>query len=117
MRDGEIARLAQLKGLSEPEFIARFARVTYCQDGLALREKPNGECILLEGRDCTVEAAKPQQCRNFPNVSRFPGFELACAAAPREVSRPEWEALVERTTGQKCPAAEPHTVKILPVSG
>lgn len=116
--DEEIARLAKFMGLSETEFIAQFARLTYYHHGLALVEKPNGECIFLRGNDCAVQPVKPQQCRNFPNLWRFPGFEFACSAIPRQVSPEQWEQLVEATTGQKPPPLEPaipsKTLKILP---
>jgi Fe-S-cluster containining protein len=32
---------------------------------LAHIDKANGECIFLEGIDCTIQAVKPEQCRGF----------------------------------------------------
>ena len=120
LTDGEVVRLAQYQGLSEAEFIAGYTRLAYCRAGVALLEKPDGECIFLEGCNCTVQSVKPQQCRNFPNAWRFPGFELVCGAAPRQVSPEEWERLVEATTGQKLPAAVPaggeKHLTLLPIS-
>ena len=49
------------------------------------QDKPGGECIFLEGRDCAVQPVKPQQCRDFPNGWNFPGFEKICRAVPREI--------------------------------
>jgi Fe-S-cluster containining protein len=50
-----------------------------------LQDAPGGACILLAGRDCTVQPVKPQQCRDFPNGWSFPGFEKICRALPTEV--------------------------------
>ena len=68
LREEEIGPLAAFQGLSEFEFIQRYTRLNRHRDGLALQDKPNGECIFLEGRDCLVEAVKPRQCRQFPNA-------------------------------------------------
>ncbi len=98
MTDGEITRLAEFKGLSEYDFIQRFTRLTQDRRGLALQDKPNGECIFLEGDDCSVQSVKPQQCRDFPNLWNFPGFEKVCHAIPRMVSAEEYERLVAKAT-------------------
>ena len=89
LSDAEIARLAAAKGLSEHDFIQQFTRLRHDRQGLALQEKPNGECVFLEGHDCAVNSVKPQQCRDFPNLWNFPGFEKTCAAIPVEVSPEE----------------------------
>lgn len=78
--DAEIAQLALLLGLSENDFIQQFTRLRADRRGLSLIEKPNSECIFLEGDNCRVQAAKPQQCRDFPNNWSFPGFEKVCRA-------------------------------------
>jgi len=101
LTDAEIARLAQFKGLGEHEFIQQFTRLTSDRRGLALRDKENGECIFLEGESCAVQAVKPQQCRDFPNLWNFPGFEKICHAIPREVSAEEYERCVLAATGRK----------------
>ncbi len=56
------------------------------RDGLALTDKPNGECIFLEGRDCRVQPVKPGQCRGFPNTWNFPGWREVCEAVEVESS-------------------------------
>jgi len=91
LKDGEIARLAAFKGLSEDEFIQRFTRLRRDRAGLALLDKPNHECIFLEGNDCTVQPVKPQQCRDFPNRWNFPGSEKDCRAIPIQLD-PETHA-------------------------
>lgn len=96
----EIARLAAFLGLDEGAFIQRHTRVRDDRRGLSLVERPGGACVFLEGRDCAVQAVKPQQCRDFPNHWRFPGFERECRAVPREVSEAEYVRLVVAQTGR-----------------
>jgi Fe-S-cluster containining protein len=86
----EITRLAAFKGLSEPDFIQQFTRLRWDRGGLALQEKPAGGCVFLDGDDCSVQSVKPQQCRDFPNLWNFPGFEQACHAIPRLVGEEEF---------------------------
>ena len=81
----EISNLATFLGLSEFDFIQRYTRLRPDRRGLALQDKPNGECIFLEGHDCSVQPVKPQQCRDFPNKWNFPGFEKICRAVPKGV--------------------------------
>ena len=96
MTDTEIARLAAFKGLSENEFIQQFTRLRHDRQGLALKEQPDGACIFLEGENCAVQPVKPQQCREFPNLWNFPGFEKICHAIPREVSEAEYQRRVAK---------------------
>jgi Fe-S-cluster containining protein len=105
--DAELSRLAQFKGLSEEEFIAQFMRLRPDRRGLALKEKPNHECVFLDGNDCSVQPVKPQQCRDFPNLWNFPGFEKECHAIPRLVSEEEYRRLVAQATGRS-----PDTIKL-----
>jgi Fe-S-cluster containining protein len=99
--DGEIARLAAFKGMTEHEFIQQFTRLRQDRSGLALQEKPNGECVFLDGNDCSVQSVKPQQCKDFPNLWNFPGFEKQCRAIPRMVGEEEWRRLIKEGTGKK----------------
>ena len=85
LSDAEIAGLANFLGRSEYDFIQRYTRLRADRQGLALMDKPTGEYIFLEGRDCSVQPMKPQQCRDFPNGWNFPGFEKVCRAVPRVV--------------------------------
>jgi hypothetical protein len=94
LSDEEISRLAAFKGLSEFDFIQQFTRLSHDRRGLALKDKANGECIFLEGADCAVQNVKPQQCRDFPNLWNFPGFEKICHAIPRLVSEEEYQRLI-----------------------
>ena len=62
----EEAALAEATGLSVPAFRLRHTRLI---DGrLSLREKPNGDCTLLNTgtRHCGAYAARPVQCKTWP---------------------------------------------------
>ena len=78
----DITAIAGYLGLSEHDFIQRFTRLRPQRDGLALIDRPNGECIFLEGRDCAVQPVKPGQCAGFPNTWNFPGWREVCEAVP-----------------------------------
>jgi uncharacterized protein len=82
LTNAEITRLARFKGMTEYDFIQAFMRLRQDRQGLALQEEPNGDCVFLEGKDCAVQAVKPQQCRDFPDRWSFPGFEKVCRAVP-----------------------------------
>ncbi|HWL51924.1 MAG TPA: YkgJ family cysteine cluster protein [Chthoniobacteraceae bacterium] len=81
----EIPRMAAHIGVSEDDFIQNYTRLTPRRNGLALIDKPNGECFFLEGRDCRLQAVKPKQCAGFPNTWNFPGWREICEAIPVEV--------------------------------
>ncbi len=76
----DITAIAGFLGLSESEFIQGHTRLRPRRDGLALIDKPNGECIFLEGPDCRIQAVKPHQCKGFPNTWNFPGWRDVCEA-------------------------------------
>ena len=100
MKEGELARMAGYLNLTEQEFIQRYMRLRPDRQGLALVDKSNGECVFLEGNDCIVQPVKPQQCRDFPNLWNFPGFEKICHAIPRMVSEEEHKRLISKATSQ-----------------
>jgi uncharacterized protein len=106
LSDEEISRLATFKGLSEFDFIQQFTRLSADRKGLALMDKPNGECIFLEGGDCAVQPVKPQQCRDFPNLWNFPGFEKICRAKPHLLEDNEYRQRILKATGRNIPVAE-----------
>lgn len=60
----EIARLAVALHMSPAHF-----RAAYCRRALgrvSLRERPDGDCVLLSGAGCSVYHDRPVQCRTFP---------------------------------------------------
>ena len=103
MTEAELARAAAFKGISEQEFIQRYMRVRADRQGLALAEKPNGECIFLAGEDCSIQPVKPQQCRDFPNLWNFPGFEKVCCAIPRLMNDEEYKRMVSQELTGRVP--------------
>ena len=92
-------RMAAHLGISEEKFISDYTRLNGSRSGLALLDKPTGECIFLEGNDCRVNAVKPQQCRNFPNLWNFPGFEEVCRARKVILDNAEYERAIAGATG------------------
>jgi len=100
LTEAEISRLAASKRMTEPEFIQQFTRLTQDRRGLALTDKPNGECIFLDGENCAMQPVKPQQCRDFPNLWNFPGSGKFCRAIPRMVSDEEYKRLIAQATGR-----------------
>ncbi len=107
LTEAEITRLATFQQLSEVEFIQKFTRLNSDRTGLALLDKPNGECIFLTGNDCAVQAVKPQQCRDFPNLWNFPGFEKICRAIPTDVSPEEFQRRLTKATGRESVSTPP----------
>lgn len=104
LSEPEIARIAAFLGLSEREFIQRHTRLHPSRRALALLEKPNGECEFLDGQQCRIQPVKPQQCRDFPNVRNFPGFEQHCRALRRELPAEEWQRRIREETGRELSA-------------
>ena len=78
----EIRSIAGFLKLDEDTFIQRFTRLRTDRAGLSIIEKPNDECVFLEGNDCVINAVKPRQCRDFPNKWNFPGWRQVCGAVP-----------------------------------
>jgi Fe-S-cluster containining protein len=98
--DSEIASIAQHLALSEADFIERFTRLRLDRQGLSLIDKPGGECIFFDGRRCTIQSVKPQQCRDFPNLWNFPGFENICRSKTIPVDTETYVKLVSVATGR-----------------
>ena len=101
LTDAEITAMARFLSISEDEFIQHYTRLHTSRTGLALQDKPNGECVFLEGNNCRVNPIKPQQCRNFPNLWNFPGFQEICRAKAVVMDQADYEVALERATGQK----------------
>ena len=82
VEEHEIDRIAEFLGMTPMAFIAKYTRLRTNRSGLSLREKPDHECIMLEGADCRIHEVKPRQCRDFPNHWNFPGWRKVCRAVP-----------------------------------
>lgn len=100
LTDTEILQMAEFLGLTENDFIQQYTRLAGDRLGLALEDKPNGECILLHGRDCRVNPVKPRQCRSFPNLWNFPGFQEVCRAKEKLLSEVEYRKAIARSLGE-----------------
>lgn len=99
--DAELTRMALHLGLTEEAFIARYTRINAQRTGLALTDQADGSCVFLDGADCRVQPVKPQQCRDFPNLWNFPGFEKVCRAKPVDVPPLEWKQRIAQATGRE----------------
>jgi uncharacterized protein len=99
----EISAIAAFLNVTEHDFIQQFTRLSHDRRGLALQDKDNGECIFLEAKDCRINPVKPDQCRGFPNLWNFPGFEQVCRAKARVVNEDEYQARIEQATGHVPP--------------
>lgn len=89
---GEINAIAAFLGLGEDDFVAKFTRLNRVRTGLALQDQADGSCVFLDRNVCRIHPVKPGQCRGFPNLWNFPGFEQVCRARPVEISTEEWKA-------------------------
>ena len=79
--ENEVGRIARFLSLTEEEFIERHTRLNANRTGLSIIEKPNGECVFLEGvNTCLIQPVKPVQCSGFPNEWNFPGWREQCEA-------------------------------------
>jgi Fe-S-cluster containining protein len=81
INEDDISAISRLMNISELEFIQNHTRLRPSREGLALQEREDGSCIFLGGTNtCTIQDAKPHQCRGFPNVWNFPGWREQCEA-------------------------------------
>ncbi|MHC5011143.1 MAG: YkgJ family cysteine cluster protein, partial [Planctomycetota bacterium] len=60
----EIDAMAEARGLTRRQFRRRYVRRAGRR--LSLKERKNGDCVMLEGTRCTVYDAKPLRCSTFP---------------------------------------------------
>jgi Fe-S-cluster containining protein len=66
LTDPDIDALAAFTGMTPQEFIDRQTRLAPDRRRLALLDQADGSCAFLEGNDCSVYPARPEQCRTFP---------------------------------------------------
>ena len=98
LTDAEITRIAAFLQLDETDFIHHHTRLQQDRRGLALQEQADGACIFLNDNRCAIQSVKPQQCRDFPNLWKYPDAEKYCRAIPQEVSEAEYVRLVSEVT-------------------
>jgi uncharacterized protein len=80
LADPEVERIAEFLGLTPHEFAGRYTHLRPNRQGLALTEQADGACVFLDGDHCRIQPVKPQQCLDFPNRWRFPGWRETCRA-------------------------------------
>ena len=85
VNDDEIDTIADYLEMPAAAFVERYTKVRANRQGLTLKERPNHECIFLDGIECTINDVKPAQCRGFPNTWNFPGWRKVCEAVAVEV--------------------------------
>lgn len=90
--------MAAFKQMTEFDFIQHYTRLADDRQGLVLTDNSRKECIFLEGEDCAVQMVKPKQCRDFPNLWNFPGFEKTCKAIPRVLSEEDYKRAIEHAS-------------------
>jgi uncharacterized protein len=57
----------------KPERILADYVVESEEEGFILRRRENGECVFLEGNECTVYESRPETCQRYPHLVRGPG--------------------------------------------
>lgn len=80
LRENEIEKIANFLDLRVHEFTENYTMLTEDRQNLSLIEKEDGSCIFFnsENNDCNINPVKPVQCRNFPLVWNFEGWEKFC---------------------------------------
>ncbi|MEI6148327.1 MAG: YkgJ family cysteine cluster protein [bacterium] len=83
LREGEAEAIATHLSLEVGTFTEHYTRLREDRRGLSLCERPDGACIFLEGppASCSIQAAKPGQCRDFPSHWQYEKMPSNCAAA------------------------------------
>ncbi len=65
LEDADIKKLSCHLSLSEEEFLHKYTRKVGEKITL-LEDRKTYDCIFLQGKQCSVYEARPQQCRAFP---------------------------------------------------
>ena len=81
----EGVRIAEYLGMASKAFRRRYVRRAW--RGLTLKEKPNDDCIMLDGGGrCRIYPVRPLQCRIWPfwpeNLASPRAWEAAAARCP-----------------------------------
>jgi hypothetical protein len=100
LSEDEITRIAAFLEQDENTFIQNSTRLSQSRKGLALQDQSNGSCIFLKDDKCSIQSVKPQQCRDFPNLWNFPGFEKTCKAIPKDLSPEAFKESILQATGR-----------------
>ena len=72
----DIERLARFLGIPERNFVEQYIVVDKTgpdATGAAILRRTASGCVFLDGKDCTVYAARPGNCDRFPHLLRGSG--------------------------------------------
>lgn len=83
LTDDEIDAIAAFLNMNVSDFIAQYTILTPDRRGLSLTERENGECCFYDSESslCIIQQVKPVQCKNFPQLWNFDGWEKECEGA------------------------------------
>lgn len=73
--DRDADRLARFLGAKLPEFLRDYTEESE-EEGRILKRNANG-CVFLDGNLCSVYAARPQTCEQFPHLTKGNGSLLS----------------------------------------
>jgi hypothetical protein len=80
----DVRRLAAHRGTTPEAFAALYVRNVAGR--LSLKERANGDCVMLEGKRCSVYAVKPTPCSTYPfwpeNLDRRSSWDEVAAKCP-----------------------------------
>jgi Fe-S-cluster containining protein len=96
VNDAEINAIAAHLKMTRESFVDQCTRLNANRTGLSIIDKPNGECLFLEGKNhCRIQAVKPAQCSGFPNLWNFDGWRDKCEAVELDpqASAQRWQAM------------------------
>lgn len=79
----EVDAIADFLHIPVRDFIRDHTVLTPDRRSLSLMEKSDGACVYYDTvtGSCKIQAVKPKQCRDFPLVWNFPGWEKLCRGA------------------------------------
>lgn len=80
LKDNEIVQIAEFLDMELRDFTNKYTILTDDRQNLSLIEKDDGSCIFLnqDPPECEINQVKPLQCRNFPLIWNFEGWEKLC---------------------------------------
>ena len=64
--DAEVRAIAELMQMPELEFEKKYVRFYFMTGRKSLKERTNGDCVMLKESGCGIYAARPKQCRDYP---------------------------------------------------
>tara|TARA_R110002096_G_scaffold33146_26_gene95940 strand:+ start:1756 stop:2091 length:336 start_codon:yes stop_codon:yes gene_type:complete len=85
LSEREVQSIAEHLNVPLYDFVEEYTKLRLNRRGLTLKEKPNGECVFLDGIDCSIQKVKPDQCAGFPNQWNFRGWKEKCEAIPEPI--------------------------------